>query len=80
MKINRYLNRQPEESIRFRCNIGPLPAGCRMWADEYIAGIDKMLESQEQFIEEQWRELRAEIAPYKGERKRGRPRKRPLPS
>ena len=80
MKINHYPNRHPEESIKLRCNIGPLPTGCRMWADEYIAAIDHMLESQEQFIEEQWRQLRAEIAPYKGERKRGRPRKIPLRS
>ena len=80
MKINRYPNRQPEESISFRCNIGPLPAGCSMWADEYIAVIDKMLESKEKSIEDEWGQLRAEIANRKGHRKRGRPRKRPLPS
>ena len=73
------MTRQPSDPPRFRLNIGPLAPGQRMGADEYIATIEEALEAEEQRIDEQWRQLHAEIATSKGGRRRGRPRKQPVP-
>ena len=61
-----------------RLSVGPLPPGTRVWVDEYIELMEKKCDPDEAIIDEQWRQLQADLARSRQPRRRGRPRKNPL--